>query len=391
MRNSIFSGFKPQGIINNEDKKLRYIDAAYLIGVFLVILGHSHPLTEAWYDTWIKYLNGFIYSFHMHLYFFIAGYLLVHSHSIDKIGYVKWAFNKLLKFGVPYLVLTAIAYFPKALLGNTVDNVEMNFGYFLRTTFLEPRDGVWGHFWFITAFITIDLIWGIWRYYSPKNKLVYRFGLILGGCISLTLAIIPLDTKLFTLHDISEVSIFYFIGIVIALAKPVLWNKKYKLYIGISVSAIAVYFLYQFGNYMNYRGKTLTFMNIFNGRLNGNESIFDTAFFNFLVSLLLVWICWCLAVLLGDLKRFNLPQKVSKYLFNIFIYAWPAQATVETLLRGTSLHWFTISLIMFIVGCVVPIAIVFIYQKATFAHCKFFDYLIGVKTVVNKSKGELQS
>lgn len=163
--NNIFSKFDPQGILPGNDKHFRYIDMVYFIGIILVVWGHSHPLDSSWWGTWYSDLNGFIYTFHMPLYFFIGGYLMVHSNSIDKLGYRKWAIGKLWKFLIPYFVLTAIAYIPKAMLGDTSDVVELSLGYFLKTTFLIPRIGVWGHFWFIPAFLSLDLLWGAWRYY----------------------------------------------------------------------------------------------------------------------------------------------------------------------------------------------------------------------------------
>ena len=390
MLKTLFSEFKPAGLIKSDSKRLRYIDAAYFIGVFFVVLGHAHPLTEAWHNTWLRYMNGFIYSFHMHLYFFIAGYLLVHSKSIDKIGYKKWAIGKILKFGVPYLFLTVLAYLPKFLIGGTSDVVELSFSYFLRTTFLEPRDGVWGHFWFITAYLPIDLIWGLWRAYAPKNKWVYRIGLVVGFVVSLIIAILPINTKLFTLYDISEVAIFYCIGIVVALIKPFLWDKKYKLAIGILISSATVYFLFPYGNYMNYKGKQITLISLFESNILQFD-LYQTTFFNFIVSLSLVWFCWCLAHLIGKIKWFTLPQKIAPYIFIIFIYGWPAQATLEAFLRYTNLHWFPISVIMFFVGYFAPIFIVMVYRKMKFLHCRFFDLLIGIDTNKPLNKERQQS
>lgn len=390
MLKTLFSEFKPAGLIKSDSKRLRYIDAAYFIGVFFVVLGHAHPLTEAWHNTWLRYMNGFIYSFHMHLYFFIAGYLLVHSKSIDKIGYKKWAIGKILKFGVPYLFLTVLAYLPKFLIGGTSDVVELSFSYFLRTTFLEPRDGVWGHFWFITAYLPIDLIWGLWRAYAPKNKWVYRIGLVVGFVVSIFIAFFPIVSKLFTLNDISEVSIFYVLGIYFALARPVLWDKKYKLFLGLTISSLCAYLLFPYGNYMNAYSKQLHLINILKGNVS-NLGFFDTTIAYSIVSFSLVWFCWCLANLIGRIKSFTLPQKIAPYIFIIFLYGWPAQATLEAFFRYTNLHWFPISVIMFFVGYFAPIFIVMVYRKMKFLHCRFFDLLIGIDTNKPLNKERQQS
>ena len=394
MLKTLFEGFSPQGIIGENNKRMKYIDVAYLFGVFLVVLGHAHPLNESWSGIWMNEMNKLIYSFHMHFYFFLGGYLLVHSKSIDRIGYKKWAIDKILKFGIPYVVLTVLAYFPKLLLdslGNTSDTVQFSLSYFLRTTFLEPRAGVWGHFWFITAFLPINLIWGLWRYYAPKSKTIYRTGLLLGLLISVYIAVLPINTDIFTLFDISELAIFYSLGVFFALLKPVLWNKTYKLLLGIFVPLAIVPFLYEHGNFTNYRLKSLTTLNLLKSGFDLKFDILDTTIINFIVSLCLVSICWCLAILIGRIKHFKLPELLSKYTFNIFVYGWPAQAFIEAVLHSNELNVYAVSAIMFVVGFAAPILIVYIYKKLKFIHCRFFDYLIGVNTVSISHKGDIKS
>ena len=344
---SFFFAYNPQGIIKTEEKRLRYIDVAYLIGVILVVFGHSHPISDAWWGTWCSDFIGFIYSFHMQFYFFIAGYLLIHSHSIDKLGYKKWAFKKLLKFGIPYVLLSIIAYYPKSLIGNTSDIVELNPIYFLRNTFLVPREGVWGHFWFITAFITIDLLWGIWRAYAPKNVHVYRFGLILGGIISVILVFFPFRTDWFTLQDISFVAIFYFLGIVIALAKPSTWNTITKNLLAIIPCAVLVYLLYPYGNFTNF---TFT----------------ETPEINFLVALGMVWICWSLAHVISKISKSKLPAIMSDMNYTIFLYSWPAQATLEAFIRNMQFSLVLKVLALFILGFTFPIILTVCYKKFPF-------------------------
>lgn len=359
--NNILCKFSPNGHLSDNDKHFRYIDMAYFIGIVLVVWGHSHPLDSSWWGTWYSDLNGFIYTFHMPLFFFIGGYLMVYSNSIDKLGYKKWAIEKLLKFLIPYIVLTAIAYIPKAMLGDTNDIVELSLGYFLKTTFLIPRIGVWGHFWFVPTYLALDLMWGAWRFYSKKNISVYRIGILCGIVVSLILAICPIKTDWFVLNDFSHEAIFYSLGIVLAIIKPTMWDKKWKNVVGIVVSGLIVFILYPYGNYQN------NFV----------------PFFTFIVGLLLVWSCWSLAQLMAH-SSFTLPTKLTKYSFNIYIYSWPAQALLDAILRRLGVNWLVIIAILFVSGFIVPFIIIFIYKKISFLHCRFFDYLIGVQTVNEK-------
>lgn len=350
--------FAPRGYCGpSGHKHMAYIDIAYLIGIVLVVWGHSHPLDSSWWGTWYSDLNGFIYTFHMPLFFFIGGYLLVHSHSIDQLGYRKWAKEKILKFLIPYFVLTLLAYLPKAMLGDTSDAVELSLGYFLKTTFLIPRIGVWGHFWFIPAFLALDLIWGIWRRKSPQNPRIYRIGLLFGCIVSLLLAAFPIQTDWFVLHDLSQEAIFYACGILLGLMKPVLWNKLWKNIAGCVIGIFCAYILYPYGNYTNTARPII----------------------NFIVGLTLVWVCWSAAQLFAGLK-FIFPAKFTKYNFSIFIYSWPAQALLDTILRRLGVNWLIIIAILFVAGFIIPLCIVMTYKKLYIFHCKFFDYLIGIKT-----------
>lgn len=352
----LFEKFEPKGIVKNEGKKLNYINFLYVFGIILVVWGHSHPISSDWYGTLYADLNALIYTFHMPLFFFIGGYLMVFSQSVDRLGYKKWALGKICKFMIPYIVLTALAFYPKSLLGDTSDVVDLSFSYFFESTFLRPRVGVWGHFWFIATYIILDLIWGFWRSRAPKSANAYRWGLIIGFIVSLCLAIFPIRSDYFVLFDISQVAIFYVIGILFALMKPLLWDKAWKNLIAIPPCAIIAYFLYPYGNFR----------------------IFDRPVINFIVGLCLVWIFWSLAKLFSRFKLPTVFQKLTQYNFSIFLYSWPAQSLTDVILRRMGVNWLIIVPAMFVVGFAVPLIIVFVYKKMKFLNCSFFDYLIGI-------------
>lgn len=358
MRNTLFSHFEPRGKIGGDTKRMRYVDIAFFIGIILVIFGHSHPLDSSWWHTWYRDSNEFIYTFHMQLFFFVGGYLTVHSKGIDKIGYSKWASSKLWKFLVPYFVLTFIAFVPKALLGDTSDVVNLSFNYIFYNTFINPRVGIWGHFWYIPAFLFLDLIWGIWRAKSPNNKDIYKQGLIIGLLFSLALGCYPIRTDMYVLYDISQQAIFFALGVLLAVAKPILWDKAWKNLLALPICGTIVYFLYKHGHYQ-----------------------YDpTPVINVIVGLALVWIVWSISVLLSKFSFMSFTEKLTKYSFNIYVYSWPAQAAADAVLRRMGVNWLAIVGILFVIGLIAPLIIVKIYTSLKFLHCKFFDYLIGVQT-----------
>lgn len=356
--------FIPKGRLGElTDRHMNYVDMAYFLGIVLVVWGHSHPISSDWWGTWYSDLNAFIYSFHIPLFFFIGGYLMVFSKSIDELGFLKWAAEKLKKFLVPYLVLTAVAFIPKAMLGDTTDVVELSIGYFLKTTFLIPRQGVWGHFWFIATFLVTEIFWGLWRSKVASRKLISRILFFIGVAGCLVMMIWPVYTDYLMINDLRFHAIFYPCGIVTAMIKPVLWNKKWKNLIAIILTAAGVWLLYPYGNFQ----------------------YCVNPFINFAVAMLLVWCVWNMAVLLGR-KQYGLVRFLVRDAFTVFVYSWPAQAVADVILRRLGINWVTAIGILFVTGFVFPLLLAGLYRRFQIVHCGFLDVLLGVRTISKRTE-----
>lgn len=351
--------FLPRGRLGEPaDQRMNYIDAAYFIGIVLVVWGHAHPLSSDWWGTWYADINAFIYSFHMPLFFFIGGYLMVFSRSIDELGYKKWAFGKLIKFGVPYIALSLLALVPKSMLDGMSDPVELSAGFMLKTLLIIPRQGVWGHFWFISTFLVTELYWGLWRSLAKTHRTVANTLFATGMIVYLAMMIWPVYTDYFQINDLRYHGIFYPLGILMAMAKPVLWDKKWKNVLGILIPVLPVVFLYPYGNYR----------------------VSAYPFGNFAVAVGLIWIVWNLSVLIGQ-KQFKAVRFLVRDSFTVFLYSWPAQAAFGKLFSALGVHWLTIVVILFVLGLVFPLLLANCYRRIKFVQCRFFDDLFGVKTI----------
>lgn len=98
----------------NLSKRYPKIDILYTIGILLVLFGHSHSSDWSTFEgTILQSAIEFVYTFHMPLFFFIAGYLFINSKSIERVGYGKWIKEKSMKLLTPYLVLSIAALVPK--------------------------------------------------------------------------------------------------------------------------------------------------------------------------------------------------------------------------------------------------------------------------------------
>lgn len=349
--------FSPKGRLDNSGH-MSFIDMAFFISIVLVIWGHAHPLSSDWWGTWYADFNAFIYSFHMPMFFFVGGYLMVFSKSIDKLGFSKWAIGKVIKFGVPYVVLSLLALIPKSLLNGMADPTELSIEFMLKTLFIIPRQGVWGHFWFISTFLITELYWGLWRTMAKKYRFAAKLLFVVGMIGCLIMMIWPVYTDYFQINDIRFHSVFYPLGILTAMAKPVLWDKKWKNILGVLVPILPVYMLYPYGNYR---------INLF-------------PFANFAVALGLVWIVWNLSILIGQ-KKFKIVDILVRDSFTVFLYSWPAQAALGVLLNASGVFWVASVIILFVVGLAFPLVLANCYRRLKFIQCRFFDDLFGIKTI----------
>lgn len=67
------------------------IDHLYTIGIVLVVLGHSHSSDwNTFSGTILETVIEFLYTFHMPLFFVIAGFLFASSSRIEREGFGTW-------------------------------------------------------------------------------------------------------------------------------------------------------------------------------------------------------------------------------------------------------------------------------------------------------------
>ncbi len=157
-------------------KRLDFITILYGVASILVVFGHSHPL-HCGYPDWMRQVIVFIYTFHMALFFLIAGILLDYTLSGNSV-FAWWA-RKGKKLIIPYIILTVIAWVPKVMLGSLMnDNMEVSTYNFIKILFV-PRSGIWGHFWFIPVYLLLMFGCGyLWIHIKNCSIVVIGGGII---------------------------------------------------------------------------------------------------------------------------------------------------------------------------------------------------------------------
>ncbi len=338
-------------------KKLAFINYAYAIGAVLVVLGHSTPTSASNMPIAVEHIRTFIYCFHMPLFFFIAGVLLRYTKSESRPPYLKFIGNKAIKFLVPYFAFTLLGFIPKILLANfTNDEVSFSFQYFFKAIF-SPRDNVWGHFWFLPTLLLIYMV-SYLILDASKNKAISAVLIGAAAC----LAVFPIGTNWVCLHDLSEMLVFFLLGVVFGNAVTGDYKKLFKPACALLTTAVAIaiyvlfiVFLYDKAGYSGIVYQVL----------------------KLIIGCLMVYTVMTVSVALSDrnVKVFTLLFGKT---FSIYILSWPCQAFAEIALnRVLHLYWIIVILGMFIVGLAVPLFIVWIYQKIS-GKSRIINCLLGI-------------
>ncbi len=140
-----------------QSKYLSEILLVQIVATYLVILGHSYPFITAIPD-WISHTQVFIYCFHMPLFVWISGYLLVYTDQSRRNGLRAFCRKRFMKLIIPYIALTIIAFLPKFLAQQYLnDSLSLDAESIVRV-FLVPRENIWGHFWFLPMIFILGIV-----------------------------------------------------------------------------------------------------------------------------------------------------------------------------------------------------------------------------------------
>lgn len=334
----------------NAKLHLREIDILYALGALLAILGHSHPNDWSLFPgKWIE----FIYCFHMPLFFLIAGYLLAYTGGIKRLGYPKWLGQKALRLLTPYVVLTLAAFVPKYALENGgLGGISASA---LLTSFIKPRDGVWGHFWFLAVLFALYAIFGLLRVFDDWYGRSFK---TVSAVLVLTAALhfLKIPSDIFCIKDVCEFAVYFAVGYYLS---QYLSEKDFKIPNFARLIAVIL----------------LTAAGIVCFILSSGKPY---SHYDLLVTVLMLAACWELGQLL---KYATVPfaDFIAHNVFTYYIYSWPAQAVVEKLCSRFAAPWYATMPAMFAVGVLCPTVIIFIYRKCAFLHRRPIELILGIR------------
>ncbi|MDE6409585.1 MAG: acyltransferase family protein [Muribaculaceae bacterium] len=230
---------------------LKFIGYLQVIGIILVVLGHSfHEYPDAHHGYSLLVVR-MIYSFHMPLFIFISGFLLYYVGFLGKERKQTpgiYIYQKIKRLIIPYIVLTTVTFLPRASLSMMADDkLHTDLATFLRS-FFYGNSLVIPFFWFLQAsFILLIVCYSI-LYISHRTCNGEKGGIITLLIISIALYFLPLQVSTFwSFNKICALGIYFVIGICYGygyerIDRIVPWNSVIFLIIMGCIWAVSFYF-----------------------------------------------------------------------------------------------------------------------------------------------------
>lgn len=318
-------------------KELKYITLAQLVGCLLVIWGHSYPFVTD-LPVVIEQGKSFIYQFHMPLFIFCSGYLLVYTKQIDRKSFSEYVGQRAKRLLIPYFVLSLIGVIPKFLFSSVLNDSLQLDAISLTRAFFVPRENIWGHFWFLPMIFFMGVIAFLIEKYILRsaNKSVGW------GIITLVLMICSIIYKpangleWFGINDIIIYGWSYSLGVIVYY---LLGDIKEK--VNIAGWETAVICIVGGG------------ISLLISLLKGDNDKPDVLVASLMISvILLACMTW------GVNTNINRKSLIAQT-YQIFILSWPCQLIVEIIIeRILHLQWWIILPSVFLAGVIGPLIII---------------------------------
>lgn len=200
----------------SRDNSLRFISYLQTIGIILVVAGHSlhlypdgnHGMSTTGYKA--------IYSFHMPLFMFVSGFLLLYTfllrHRYDN-SPTSFFKSKCKRLIIPFVVLTMVTFVPRSMMSGMADDAyDMSFQSFL-LAFVDSKHFPIPYFWFLHAsFILLTTTFVVF-FYSARVNIPLRVTVPFMCLLYLIFCLLPMSvTGFFAISDVKRLGVYFLLG-----------------------------------------------------------------------------------------------------------------------------------------------------------------------------------
>ena len=200
-------------------QKIDYINFLQSFAVTLVIIGHCFPKLNGteMLPIWAKIIHDLIYSFHMPLFFVLAGFLFMNSlyrQSKSIQNFTNFINNKFIRLIIPYFSIGTLAYLLKVFIFNRFAYRPASFEIvFYIKSLLIPWDNPNIYLWFLPTIFFIFLF----SYLVLNNDNYKKFNPIIWVILSFAVSFLSNFThiKWFNISGILYYLFYFFVGVLL--------------------------------------------------------------------------------------------------------------------------------------------------------------------------------
>lgn len=315
-------------------ERFGFITLAQCLGCILVILGHSYVFVSPFPQALEEFRN-FLYCFHMPLFVWCSGYLLVKTNQTERYPVKQFAVRRARRLLLPYLIFSLIGFAPKILFSKYLNDSMSLTAEGIARAFLVPRSNIWGHFWFLPMIFILGLLGFLLAKFLGRYKAHVIPFCLLALVVAYTLSRLSYaGDEWFGVADVLRYSWLFVLGMGCGFSATRIPQKIQFILIPVGIALAVVTYC------VGYRHAAL--------------------FVKDAIAILMLLSLLSLMSVLS--KSWEIPRgSLLTQTFAIFILSWPCQLVIEVLLeRILHLQWFMVMPAMAITGLVAPICILWL-------------------------------
>ena len=314
----------------------------------MVILGHSFPLASP-YPCEVANCVRFLYLFHMPLFVWCSGFLFAHTMQSHRLSLAHYMGKRAVKLLVPYFVISLFGLIPKIVASSVLNDTLNMDAISLIRAFLVPREGVWGHFWFLPMIFLMGTLGFLLDKFSKTTR-----AWVMVVLISFALSFFRYDVlQWFAVNDVLQYFMFYAGGVLCCRLTKSIDLCHWTYIVSAILLSIALFFM-----------------------ITSNAGLIHAR--NTLIATFMIFamVQWCKKI---DC-RINVDRNsLIAQTYQIFILSWPCQLVAGIAAeRIIHLSWMAFIPLVFAIGVVAPMVILkLIYRLEEKTQTKYISFVLG--------------
>ncbi len=334
----------------DERKKVDQFVYLSTFAIFMILYLHSFPRMDFGRDTFEWFfvrLHELVDSFPIYIFFFISGFLFLHTNPAGKaMGFAGFAYKKFKRLLIPYFVLSMIAFPVKAVLSmHAMRPVEFSVGALAEAMLVPSRNTIF-FFWFLPTLFCVFLAAPLFR-----KAVFHKFGMVFIALLTAGLVLMNLynpvrDALFFNIGGACKVAVYFWFGCLFCRYKD-----KYDAF--------------------HRRWHTLIVAALFAG---GHYCGIGESGVRLVVSALCIILFYDLAVIYKE-ESLRFFRRVDGYSYQIFLLSWFFQVFVRIVLdQMLKIDFMFVFPALYVSGLVFPI----LTAKLVERHAPLLKPLIGL-------------